>query len=220
MIPILLLSLFTALPADSQQAALSGKVRVTGRAAGPEVATVVYAEPLDSPAPKRPAKARLEQRDKTFVPHVLALPVGSKVDFPNNDVIYHNIFSLSPPDPFDLGLYGARASKSRTFSKPAVLRVFCNIHPQMTAVLLIVPTPYITEADAAGTYRLELPPGRYRVTAWSERSSPASLEVTVAPGGAVAPELALDESGYVELPHKNKYGVDYPKLPEPAKKTP
>ena len=206
--------------AYGQHVEVTGKVRVAGRTAGQMVPTIVYAEPLSAPAPKRPVKAALEQRDKTFVPHVLALPAGSKVDFPNRDVIYHNIFSLSQPDPFDLGLYGGKASKSRTFSKPATLRVFCNIHPQMTAVILILPTPYITEADASGAFKLALPPGRYRLTAWSERSSPASVEIEVSAGGGTVPELQMDESGHVELPHKNKYGVDYPRLPATPRKAP
>jgi hypothetical protein len=140
----------------------------------------------------------------------MAIPVGSTVDFPNEDPIFHNIFSLSRPEPFDLGLYRAGASKSRIFSQPAGYRIFCNIHPQMTAVILVVPTSWIAEADASGGYTLDLPPGHYRLTAWSERSKAATAEVTVISSGATA-DLTLDESEFVEAPHKNKYGQDYSK---------
>jgi plastocyanin len=198
-----------ALPAAAAE--INGHVRVAGRAKQSAVTTIVFAEPLDARAPARPKRVKLQQRNKTFLPPVVALPVGSTVDFVNEDLIFHNVFSLSPPAPFDLGLYRAGASKPRTFNEPGAYRVFCNIHPDMAAVILVVPTPYIAEADAAGNYRLELPPGRYRITAWSERAEPASVEVAVGDGALVAPPLALDETKFVELPHKNKFGQDYAK---------
>jgi plastocyanin len=192
---------------------VNGKVKATGRAAGAAVTTIVYAEPMGEKAPAAPKHYKLVQKEKSFSPRVLAVPAGSSVEFINEDPIFHNVFSLSSPSPFDLGLYRAGKSKTRTFSVPALYRVFCNIHPQMTAVILVVATPYITEADAAGNYLLELPPGRYRITAWSERSQEATAEVAVPAGGATAPDLTLDESQFVELPHKNKYGEDYLKKP-------
>jgi len=195
--------------AQAQESDVTGRIRVTGRPAGASVTTIVYAEPLDGRAPARPRRAKLVQHNKSFEPHVVALPAGSTVDFPNQDLIFHNVFSLSPPMPFDLGLYRAGASKSRVFAEPATYRVFCNIHPQMTAILLVLPTPFIADVDAAGAYKLAVPRGRYRVTVWSERGKPVSTEITVGAGGATVPELTLDESGYVELPHKNKYGQDY-----------
>ena len=194
-------------------ATVTGRVRVQGRPAGARVSTVVYAEPLEATAPARPGRFTLTQREKKFVPRVLAVPVGSTVDFPNQDAIFHNVFSLSKPAPFDLGLYRAGSSKSRVFTEAAAYRVFCNIHPEMTAVILVAPTPYLAEVDASGAFRLDLPAGRYRVTAWSERAQPASAEVTVGSGASSAPELVLDESAFVELPHKNKFGQDYPKVP-------
>lgn len=153
----------------------------------------------------------MRQHKKTLLPRALVVPVGSTVDFPNEDLIFHNVFSLSSPHPFDLGLYRAGTSRSRTFSEPGLYRVFCNIHPQMTAVVLIVPTSFITEADTSGSYRLSLPPGRYRLTAWSERAQASSAEVTVGAAPVAAPGLTLDESKFVEMRHKNKYGQDYPK---------
>jgi plastocyanin len=189
--------------------ALTGRVQVSGRAPGTTVPTIVYAEPLDARAPAQPGKFMLTQKNKTFIPHVLAVPVGSTVSFPNEDLIFHNVFSLGK---FDLGLYRNGESKTQTFSSaPATYRVFCNIHPQMAAIILVVPTPYIAEADAGGNYRLDVPAGRYRVTAWSERAQPQTVEVTVGAGASAAANLALDESKFVETLHKNKDGKDYPK---------
>ena len=213
------LALFASAHLAADGSGVNGKVKVTGRAAGAAVTTIVYAEPMDGKPPAAPKHYKLLQKDKSFSPRVLAVPVGSSVEFINEDPIFHNVFSLSPPTPFDLGLYRAGKSKTRTFNAAALYRVFCNIHPQMTAVILVVATPYITQADAAGNYRLELPPGRYRITAWSERSREATAELDVAASGTTAPDLILDESHYVELPHKNKYGEDYSKkayeYPEP-----
>jgi plastocyanin len=188
---------------------VSGAVR-TATAPGVRPATaIVYAEPMDVPAPRRPGRFTMQQQDKTFRPHVLAIPVGSTVDFPNDDPIFHNVFSLSPPQPFDLGLYRGGESRSRTFSVPAAYRVFCNIHPQMAALVVVVPTPYVTLATD-GRYVLDLPPGRYRLTALSDRAAAVTAEVLSTAGASSGPDLALDESRWMARPHKNKHGQDYP----------
>src|SRR5262245_27388357 len=158
---------------------VTGHIRFAGRKPGVHVPVVVFAEPLDGRR-AQPGRFKMTQKDKTFLPRVLAVPVGSTVSFPNNDSIFHNVFSLSRPNPFDLGLYRDGESKERTFTTAATYRVFCNIHPQMSATILVVPTSYIAEADINGNYRLDLPAGRYRITIWSERSSkPVTAEVTV-----------------------------------------
>jgi plastocyanin len=190
--------------------AVSGVVRAVTKAGGAGALAVVYAEPLDSAAPRAPRRVTLTQKNKTFQPRVLAVPIGSTVDFPNNDGLYHNVFSLSAPQPFDLGLYRAGDSRSRTFTAPGVYRVFCNIHPQMSAVVVVAPTAYATVAASDGSYMLDLPPGRYRVTAMSERAAPVTVEVTSTPGASNAPELTLDESQWAATLHKNKFGKDYP----------
>jgi len=190
--------------------AVSGVVRSVTKAGGGAALAVVYAEPIDSAAPRAPRRVTLAQKNKTFQPRVLAVPIGSTVEFPNNDGLYHNVFSLSTPQPFDLGLYRAGESRSRTFTAPGVYRVFCNIHPQMSAIVVVAPTAYATVAATDGSYMLDLPPGRYRVTAMSERAAPVTVEVTSTAGASNAPELTLDESQWAATQHKNKFGKDYP----------
>lgn len=194
--------------AAAEGATVTGRVQATGRPVAADVVTIVYAEPLDGRSVK-PGTFTLTQRNKTFSPRVLPVPVGSTVNFPNEDLIFHNVFSLTRPGPFDLGLYRAGSSQSRSFRTPAVYRVFCNIHPQMTAIVLVVPTSYFTETDTSGNYRLELPAGRYRVTAWSERSQLSSADVTVGGAALTMADLTLDESRFVAVARRNKFGEQY-----------
>jgi plastocyanin len=188
-----------------------GTIRTRTREGASAALAVVYAERLDGQPPVRPGTFTITQKNKAFAPRVLAVPNGSSVEFPNDDPIFHNVFSLSPPQPFDLGLYRAGASKTRTFTQPAVYYVFCNIHPQMVAFLVVAPSAWVATAAPDGTWRLDLPPGRYRVTALSERASPVSVEVTAGKGTTDAPPISLDESVAVVAPHLNKYGKPYPK---------
>jgi plastocyanin len=199
-----------AVPSMSFAGPVSGVVKTTTQAGVAPAAAIVYAEPLDTPAPRATGRLTLLQKNKTFQPHVLAVPMGSTVSFPNNDQIFHNVFSLSGPQPFDLGLYRGGATRERTFTRPGTYRVFCNIHPQMTALVIVVPTPHTTSVGADGRYVLDLPPGRYRVTAVSERAAPATVEVTSGAGAATAPDLTLDESSWIFAQHKNKFGQEYP----------
>ena len=199
-----------AWPGSLAAGPVSGTVRTTTRPGVAPAAAVVYAEPLDAAAPRRPGEVALTQRNKTFMPHVLAAPVGSTVQFPNLDQIFHNVFSLSAPAPFDLGLYRAGASRARTFPQAGTYRVFCNIHPEMTAVVMIVPTPHVIVAGTDGRYSLDLPPGRYRLTAISERAAPVSIELSSTAGALTAPDIVLNESEWASAQHKNKFGQEYP----------
>ena len=207
---VLAVCAFAGVPASAADP-LSGRVEWKTRGGTQPSQAVVYAEPLDRTAPATPGKATFQQKNKTFLPHVAAVPVGSTVIFPNDDAIFHNVFSLSPPQPFDLGLYRAGASKQQVFAKPGVHHVFCNIHPQMSAFLVVAPTPFVTVAAQDGTWRLEVPPGRYRVTALSERASPVVVEVTVSGAATAVEGLVLDESAFLAAPHTNKFGKPYPK---------
>ena len=171
---------------------------------------MVYAQPVDRPVPARPATFTLAQKNKAFAPGVLGVPVGSTVAFPNQDAIFHNVFSLTSPSPFDLGLYRAGASKSRVFAEAATYRVFCNIHPQMSAVIVVTPTPFVTVTDRDGGYTLTLPPGRYRVSATTGRGTPVTHEVTIAGASATLEPIDVDERMLVDTPHTNKFGKPYP----------
>lgn len=209
--PLCIITLALVTAASGEAATVTGRVQAAGRPGGTDVITIVYAEPLGGP-PVRPGTYTLSQRNKTFAPRVLPVPVGSTVRFPNDDLIFHNVFSLSRPNPFDLGLYRAGTSQSRVFRTPAVYRVFCNIHPQMTAIVLVVPTSYFAEVDAFGSYTLDLPAGRYRLSAWSERAQPSSVDLTVGSTALAAGNLQLDESRFVQVPHRNKFGQQYATL--------
>jgi len=189
---------------------VNGTVRTVARAGVAPSTVVVYAEPVDAPASRAARRVALIQKNKTFQPRVLAVPAGSSVEFPNNDGIFHNVFSLSGPQPFDLGLYRAGDTKQRTFTTPGIYRVFCNIHPQMTAMIVVTPSAFTTVAGADGRFTLELPPGRYKITALSERAAAVSVDATSSAGASTAPELTLDESGWGFAQHRNKFGKEYP----------
>ena len=203
-------SALCALSYPLHAAVVTGKVEVRTAPGASPAPTVVYAEPVDKAAPTRPLTVRLSQKNKMFAPAILAVPVGSTIEFPNDDPIFHNVFSLSAPAPFDLGLYRAGASKSRRFTQAGSYRVFCNIHPQMMAHITVAPTPFVTIAGPDGRFTLDLPAGAYRITARSDRAAAVTVAMTVGAGADTVPELKLDESRYVAIPHKNKFGRDYP----------
>ena len=132
---------------------------------------VVYLETAPAAAleSREPARARMDQRNETFVPHVLAVDTGARVDFPNNDSTYHNVFSLSKIKKFDLGRYARGKSKTVLFDRPGVVRIFCDIHSHMSAFVLVFSHPYYVVAQSDGRYRIDsVPPGTYTVSAWHE----------------------------------------------------
>ena len=150
--------------------------------------SVVYLESAPSLAfpDSEPQRATMDQRNETFVPHVLAIDVGTRVDFPNNDQTFHNVFSLSKPRRFDLGRYGRNQSKTIRFDKPGVVRVFCDIHSHMNAFVVVFNHPYHALTDDDGRYRIDnIPAGTYGVTAWHEGSARDMRSVTIPPGGGV-----------------------------------
>jgi plastocyanin len=205
-----LIAAITTVPSIGFAGPVSGIVRTVTRSGLAPAAAVVFAEPLDAAAPRSTTQVTLVQKNKAFQPHILAVSIGSTVSFPNDDAIFHNVFSMSAPQPFDLGLYRSGETRTRTFSSAGTYRVFCNIHPQMSALVVVVSTPHITTAGTDGRFTLTLPPGRYRVTALSERAGPVSVEVTSAAGAVTAPDLTLDESAWTVVQHKNKFGQEYP----------
>ena len=126
------------------------------------------------------AHAVMDQRRDTFVPHVLAVPVGTTVDFPNNDPRLHNVYSTSPPKTFDLGMYGQGEMKSVTFDIPGVVRVRCNVHPKMEGFVVVHANPYLAVSDSDGAYAITgVPSGAYKVRVWHERLAEKETAVTV-----------------------------------------
>jgi plastocyanin len=176
---------------------------------GSEVAdAVVYLE--GAKGASRPEKATVTMRHKAFEPHLVVVALGSTVEFPNNDPIYHNAFSVSGANHFDLDLYKRPKAKSWTFQHPGIVRVFCNIHPQMSAIVVVRDNPFFARPAADGSFTIaDVPAGTYTLKAWHERGGETSAEVTVPAQGTVEADLRLDASGFKRLPHKNKYGQDY-----------
>jgi plastocyanin len=136
--------------------------------------------------------AVMDQRNETFVPHVLAITTGTTVDFPNSDRFYHNVFSLSKTKTFDLGRYAAGHSRPVRFDRPGIVRVFCDIHSHMNAFILVFSHPFFGLTDAEGRYRIEsVPPGTYGVIAWNEGMSSDARPVTVPDGGVAELDFTL-----------------------------
>lgn len=144
---------------------------------------VIYLEPTASSARPAPVRAALEQRDERFQPRVLVVPAHSTIDFPNRDDVYHNVFSLSAIRSFDLGRYGRDASKAVRIDRTGVVRVFCHIHADMSAAIVVVDGPGYAVPDSTGHYALgSLPPGDYTLVGWHERSEPVRRAVHIAAG--------------------------------------
>ena len=168
-------------PAPAEHAAVAAPRRTTivsgtisgGGPMGPGGA-VVWLKRLDERTP-RPAPAInqiVTQREKTFLPHVLAVPVGTSVQFRNDDRIYHNVFSIAKPNEFDGGIRATGATYVKTFSHPGVVQLLCNIHATMNAYVVVVDSPYYAKAQASGAFKIHgVPPGRYDVSAWHEAGS-------------------------------------------------
>ena len=183
---------------------------------------VVWLEPLNGPVDPEPPsrRAQMIQKNKTFTPHVLAIPVGASVSFPNLDPIFHNAFSNFDGQIFDVGLYKPGSSRTVAFRRPGIVRVFCNIHPQMSAVIAVLDTPYFAVSDKAGSFQIDnVPPGDYQFHVFHERASTETLDsvarkITVETAALQIPLLTISESGYLPVEHKNKYGKDYPPVIE------
>ncbi len=200
---------FVAAPALA--GSIAGSVSVTdkgGRPASDLQETVVYLE--GARAAKKPPAEKIVMRGKAFLPHVVVVPVGGSVTFPNEDPILHNAFSVSGENRFDLDLYKRPQSKAWVFPKPGVVRVYCNIHPQMSAIVVVADSTYYAKAGRDGSFSLEdVPPGKYVLKAWHERGGETSQPVAVPAEGVASAQLVLDASSFKRVQHKNKFGKDY-----------
>lgn len=178
-----------------------------GQPADPSGAVVYLLGPISRP----PAgHARMVQRHKRLLPAVLPIVAGQSVDFENLDPIFHNVFSLSPARPFDLGEYRAPGVRTVRFPRPGIVEVYCNIHPRMAATILVLPNRFFAVTGRGGTFRLEgVPAGRWRLYAWQPLGPPAHRPVDVPERGSTSLELSLHQTR-VQLPaHRDKFGRPY-----------
>lgn len=229
---VLCLALLPCVLAPAQQVEvngvdLKGKVQLTRnrRRVNDASNLVVWLTPLgNTPAVSPPQQKdsqipQLVQKDKSFHPSLLVIPAGGKVEFPNHDPFFHNVFSLFDGKRFDLGLYESGTTRFVQFDKPGISFIFCNIHPQMSAVVIALNTPYYGISDRHGEIAISgVVPGRYQLHVFHPSVSPDALhvaerEITVTPGDTFLATFSLAESDF-ELAHKNKYGRDYDR-PDP-----
>jgi plastocyanin len=183
----------------------------------------VWLEPINRKASlPAPGVHTIRQKGKRFIPHISVIPSGTTVDLPNLDPIFHNAFSNFAGQPFDTGLYPPGGTQKIKFTRPGVVRVFCNIHSTMSAVILVVETPWYTVTGPDGSFKIDnVPPGEYQINVWHERArqdvlSEMTRKITIDDAGFAMPLARISESGYLELPHLNKYGKEYP--PEPVER--
>jgi plastocyanin len=186
---------------------------------------VVWLTPLKPDATPastgHPGPFRLVQKDKMFSPHLLVVPAGSSVEFPNEDPFFHNVFSLFNGKRFDLGLYESGTTRSVRFDREGVSYIFCNIHPEMGAVVVALKTPYWSVSTASGSIAIhDVLPGSYRMHVWSEAArsaNPVMTERTVEVGASAVHlgEIVLEGAADPMAHHKNKFGEDYRKNREP-----
>jgi plastocyanin len=219
----LLASFPLAVALGQDPSAVSGQVRLVreGRPlSSGDTGVVVWLEPTvgatatrtgDSERPRE----EIVQRGKRFETRLLAVEVGTVVDFPNLDPFFHNVFSLFDGTRFDLGLYEAGSTKSVPFERAGVCYIFCNIHSEMSATVVVLDTPWFTVLDAPGEFRIpDVPEGRYRIQTWSARSMPETLEavsrlVTVGAGLTLVDAIDVEADRDVVAVHTNKYGREY-----------
>jgi plastocyanin len=158
---------------------------------------VVYIDqPMKGARPSTKSLQIVIQKDATFWPHVLPVVVGTTVEWPNHDDIYHNVFSMSDAKPFDLGFYRTNEVKRVTFDKPGRVDIFCSIHTKMSCIVLVLENPYFAVTDKNGNYKISnLPAGTYRVKAWHERLPPQLNSVTLSERGDAATNFVLSVTG-------------------------
>ena len=211
----------TCTQVSAQQVTLSGRVKLLSsekQAESPQGAgVVVWLTPLDSHTPLKRFPAgplKLVQHNKSFEPHLLIVPVGAVVQFPNHDPFFHNVFSLFEGKRFDLGLYEAGSSRNVSFDRPGVSYIFCNIHAEMSAVVIALDTPFYSVSTPKGEIVIpDVPVGRYSMHLWYETALPESLktltrEINVTESSSTLGVLQVTTERAANA-HKNKYGMDY-----------
>lgn len=172
--------------------------------------TVIYLMPKGVVARVSETKAQMAINGREFKPKVRIVTSGSSVEYPNQDPFSHNVFSTAGGAAFDLGVYGGGTSKSAQFKKPGAFPVYCNIHEKMTAYVVVVSTPWYTQAGPDGRWTIaKVPAGKYDLHVWHERASEVVRELDVPAAGIADADAKLDASGFKQLAHKDKFGKDY-----------
>jgi len=185
-----------------------GSITGTVTAEGGGKPLVVYIEKADPPAKAPTERPKVEQRNTRFNPEVVVVRQGQTLEFPNLDKFYHNVFSVTPGNEFDLGLYRGGVSKTATLDQPGEIDVYCNIHPEMAAKILVLQNDYFAEAAADGSFTIaNLPPGNYTLVAWSARHEPQKKPIEVKAGAALKVSFALKPRKAAT--HLNKNGEQY-----------
>jgi len=197
---------------------VTGKVQIVSDKTEDASGVVVSLTPVSvaqaASLKQAPIHSTLTQKNKKFSPHLLVIPPGSVVDFPNRDPFFHNVFSLFEGKRFDLGLYESGTSRSVKFDRPGVSYIFCNIHPQMNAIVISLDTPYYSFVDSNGSVKIpKVEPGEYLLQIWAEGLNSEGM-------GKLSRRIAVGQDsvqlGVLQVPsgeslaqHKNKYGRDY-----------
>jgi plastocyanin len=167
-------------------------VGVAGVALADAGPIVVYLEAIAAPAPKPAAGAEIRQHLARFEPGFTVVPAGAPVRMPNEDTIFHNVFSYSKPNDFDLGMYGAGEARTVRFREPGPVRIYCSIHERMNGLIFVTPSSLFATPAASGAYHIaDVPPGRYRLRVWSERLPVWTREVTLRAGEGAEVEIRL-----------------------------
>jgi plastocyanin len=204
---------WSALPVVAQ-GVVSGRVTLTERPGEQSTDignTVIYLVPTAAASARTaPTQASIAMNGRTFVPRVRVVTPGSRVDFPNQDPFSHNIFSTAPGAVFDLGLYPSGRSRDAQFRRAGVFPVYCNIHPRMTAFVVVVPSPHFTMAGGDGRWTIaNVPAGEYTLHIWHERGAETKQPLQVASAGQSGVDVTVDARGFRFAQHKNKFGREY-----------
>jgi plastocyanin len=193
-------------PPPRIEGSLTGAMQIDGRPITGAFGLITLEPESGKWKPRTAKRLVVEQRNREFLPHVMAISVGSTVSFPNFDTVFHNVFSTSPVGAFDLGIYKVGEAREVTFPKEGIVRLGCNLHANMSAYIAVVAAPAYVVTDDSGRFAFRhLPPGKYKLKAWSERSkAPVSLDVAVKAGrNAVTVDVSGDAASG---PQPDKFG--------------
>jgi len=196
------------------QGAVTGRVTIQERPGEPTTDlgnTVIYLVRTDSASPRvRATQASIAMNGRAFVPRVRVVTPGSRVEFPNQDPFSHNIFSTTPGAVFDLGLYPSGRSGDATFRRNGAYPVYCNIHPRMTAYVVVTPTPWFTQPGNDGRWSIAgVPAGTYKLHIWHERANEVVQDLVLTAEGRIGADAQLDARGFRFAQHRNKFGREY-----------